>query len=323
MGRFSHRTVIVILLILNQAVGAPLIEEETSRFWSEAQQKCSDSLKQVFVNFWDTEFRNYHQHDTVRGLIGQIDDQEMLTFLSVKGIKIDPSSLVTSDNLIAYLRYKHLGTEATYAWIDLLKGNPDFIHAVLDWQVIQKDYGFEFVPTYYLLFKAKLTTKKDREAWSDIFKFTFDGLQEQDEDKKKLLLVCLMPRIWGDLGSIEPPTSDRFAFLAEELNAQEEVSSPYAQALVFNLYGANFISHQYKQAADFGKMFAPIKIALDFRFIAQTAGNDLPAAKATLLKMESLPHRDEEGIRTGWELIKMMTEQSNQSSEFVLKTPSD
>jgi len=290
---------------------------------SEAQHKYSKSLKKVFINFWDTEFRNYHQHETVRGLIGQIDDQEMLTFLSMKGIKLDPSSLLTSDNLIAYLRYKRLGTEATYAWIDLLKGNPSFIHAVLDWQAIQKDYDFEFVPTYYLLFKAKLATKKDREAWSDIFEFTFDSLQEQDEDKKTLLLVCLMSRIWGDMGSIEPPASERFAFLAEELKVQKEVSSPYAQALVFNLYGANFISHQYKQAADFGKMFTPHKIALDFRFMAQTAGNDLSAAKATLLEMESLPHRDEEGIKTGWELIQKMTEQSSQSSEPILKTPSD
>ncbi|MFC1637149.1 hypothetical protein ACFL5Z_20195 [Planctomycetota bacterium] len=314
----NKQNLIIALLIaypLTQYSYTMTSTDKARAHWSETQKKQMLSIKPIVVNFWNKEFPAYHMHKTMRELIDKIDNQEMLAYLTKKGIKPTKEALVTSDNLITYFRYKGFGTKATYAWIDLLKGDPDFIRAVLDWQTIQKENGFEFLPTYYLLFKAKLKTKKDSEVWADLFKATYLTLTPKNQDRKILMLWCLMPRIWSDFKSIESSMSKRFAFLDKELKAKKKTKTPYSQALIFNLYGIHFVSHQYKCAADYAKLFSSPKTALCFRFLAQICAKDLPASKTTLSEMELMSPRDEEMINTCKETIKELEEMKKKSTD--------
>jgi len=311
---------IAALLAMSHPVGASIPKEIFSKWQRDAQQKQMTSFKSVFVNFWEKEFRYYHLHGRIRQLIGQIDNQEMLAFLAHREVKPTRADLVTSDNLVAYFRHKHLGTEADYAWIDLMKGEPAFVTAVRDWQTIQKEHGFEFVPTYHVLHNAKLVTKKDAEVWSDIFRMTFKALPETDQDAKVLLLLSLMPHVWGDLNLVEPSAPERFAFLAEELKTQTANTNLFSQALVLNLYGINFSSKLYAEAAELGRMLRPKTTSLLFTFQAQALANDLSEARATLTDMEALRPQDEQMLHTCREVIReleKMKKESNKSVESV------
>lgn len=275
----------------------------------ELQLLNESSLKKTTVDFWNKDFRLYHMHSNVRKCIGMIDEQEMSEFLISTGVKIDPdnaSDIITPKNITAYLRYKKLGTAATYAWIDLLKAHPTFIQAVQDWQTIQQEYGFEFIPTYYLLVNAKLETKKDAEAWADIFTATFSSIPKKDIDKRELLLFCLTPRIGGDLKVAEPPMIERFAFLKNELEKQTDANTSYTQVLVFSLYNVHFHSDQFAQAADFARFLEPKKVGLHLCFISQALGQDSPSASETLSKIESLQWADKEEIRIYREMIERL-----------------
>ncbi len=140
MRYFSYWLTIIVFFALSQTSGASIPKETVSKWQSDAQQKYTASFKSVFVDFWDKEFRKYHLHDMVGKLIDQIDSKEMLAFIMEKGEKPTQADMVTSNNLIAYFRHKHLGTEAAYAWIDLHIGKPSFVKAVFDWQTIQKEH---------------------------------------------------------------------------------------------------------------------------------------------------------------------------------------
>jgi hypothetical protein len=160
--------------ILSLSAFAVSPDPSWSTWLEKVHEQCSAYNKSILTNFWQAEIHNYELNRVGRGLIEQIDNAEMLIFLKQRGVQSNPRDLLKSDNLIAYLRYKKIGTETDYAWIDLKVGNPDFIQAVQDWQSIRNKRGNEFVPSYYLLFRAKLTTKRDCEVWSDIFISTFN-----------------------------------------------------------------------------------------------------------------------------------------------------
>ena len=303
MKSFPCWVTLIAVSLMCQPASASIPKDTISKWQSERSQEYTASFKSVFVNFWNKDLRNYHLHEVVHGLIRQIDNEEMRAFLKEKGVNPDTKDILTSGNLITYLRHKDLGTEAVYGWIDLWTGNPDFRTAVLDWQAMQKEYGFEFAPTYYLLFKAKLKTREDADAWSTIFKATFDTLSEGEQDKRALLLLCLMPRIWGDLKLAKPSALERFAFLVEESKKQKDTSTAYYQLLVFNLYGLNFSSNQYKEAAKFGMMLKPKTTSLLFTFLAQVLGHDVRSATATLTEMSALPFPDQHMISLCREMI--------------------
>lgn len=264
----------------------------------EVQLLNEGSLKEVVMDFWDKDFPRYHMHSDVQKAIGRIDDQEMASFLISTGVEINTGNIIAPKNLTAYLRYKKIGTAATYAWIDIYKGHPTFIQAFLDWQTIKQEYGFEFAPTYYLLANAKLESKKDAEVWGDLFTATFTAIPENDTNSRTLMLFCLMPRIWEELKEVDPPAKDRFALLGNELEKQAETTTPYAQILAFNLFSVNFCSGQFSQAAEFTKVLIPKKPALHLRFITQVLGQDLAMAKTALFEIEIQKLANKEELET-------------------------
>ena len=88
-----------------------------------------DAFESIVVDTVDRyrnhEFRQYKMFGVFQGLVDQIDNEEMLKFLHDRGVPLVPEKLLTSNNVIAYLQHKNLGTPAAYAWLDLTKGNPD------------------------------------------------------------------------------------------------------------------------------------------------------------------------------------------------------
>jgi len=272
------------------ALRCPAGTSDPNSTWSKqlstVQGQHIESFKSVFIAFWDRDFRDYEMHKVIRGLIDQIDNDEMLAFLQKRGVPVTPQAMVTSQNLIAYWQYKKLGTPAAYGWLDLLKGSPSFVRAVLDWNAIRQERGFEFIPTYYLLFYAKLETKKDREVWADLFKATFETLTEQDIDKKTLMVLCSLIHILGDLKDIEPPVVERWVFLAEELKKQKDISQRYPQALLFALWEVNFAAHRFPKAAAYAERLLPPTTGLYLSFFSQALAKDLEAATDTLAKLE-------------------------------------
>jgi hypothetical protein len=284
------KCVCVCLTICAFALSCPAGTSDPNAAWNrqfgKVQGQHIESFKSVVVAFWDRDFPSYEMHKMIRGLIDQIDNDEMLAFLQKRGVPPTPQDMVTSQNLIAYWQYKKLGTPAAYAWLDLLKGNPNFVRAVLDWNAIRQERGFEFIPMYYLLFHAKLETKRDREIWADLFKTTFKTLTERDTDKKILMVFSALMRILGDLKEIEPPLVERFAFLAEELKKQQDLSQRYPQALLFALWEVNFAAHRFPEAAAHAGHLLPPTTGLYLSFISQVLAKDLEAATAIFSELE-------------------------------------
>ncbi len=252
------------------------------------------ALKPTVDNFQEKDFSNYELHSVIRNLIEQIDEPEMLSFLKQRGISLTPEKVLTSENLVAYLQYKNLGTQAAYAWLDLTKGDPEFVKAVIDWQAIQKERGSEFVPTYYLLLKAKLVSQKDKDVWLNIFEHTFTSLD--NNENKLIMLFCLMMKLGKELKDIEPSPNERFAFLVEELGKQNDISKPYSQALLFTLFGADFFSRHFTEASKWAKDLLPRSTGLFFSFITQIFSRDIDAASATVSEIEKEMPDDKEKL---------------------------
>ncbi len=273
-----------------------------------AADQYTSSLKSVFVSFWDRDFRNYELHGMIQRLIDQIDNEEMLKFLQDRGVPLTPEKILTSDNLIAYWQYKKLGTPAVYAWLDLLKGNPNFVKAVLDWNAIRKERGFEFIPTYHLLFHARLETKKDGEVWADLFKATFATLTEHDRDKKMLMLFCSFARILGNLKEVDPPLVERFAFLGEELKKQQDPSKPYPQALLFALFEIHFGAKRFNEAAGYAARLLPPMTGLRLSLVAQALAKDLDVAASTFSKIEKVAPEDTKTLDGCRQILRQLKE---------------
>jgi hypothetical protein len=258
-----------------------------------------DAFESIVVDTVDRyrnhEFRQYKMFGVIQGLIDQIDNEEMLKFLHDRGVPLVPEKLLTSANLIAYLQHKNLGTPAAHAWLDLTKGNPDFARAVLDWQTMRQERGLEFPPTFVLLSNAKLTTKGEGEVWADIFQTAFATLSEQDGDKKMVMLLYLLYRLPRDLKAVDPPATERIAFLAEELEKQE-VSKPYRQMVLLALYEASFFAKQYTEAATWASGLEPPATGLSLAFIAQVLAKDLDAAAATFSKIQKVAPDDKKTL---------------------------
>ena len=291
----------------SSAVGS-ITDQGLDGLFHKAQQQHSSASESVFMNFWGAEFKSYGLHSVVRSLIDEIDNAEMLTFLGQKGVDSNPKDLITSANLIAYLRHKHLGNEAVYAWIDLQMGKPDFVGAVLDWQSIRNERGYEFVPTYYLLSKAILTTKRDAEVWADFFKATFSTLPKGDIDKKNLMLLCLLPRILGDLKVVAPQLVDRFDFLSQEIKTQSDLSKPYPQLLLMALWEINFGAKRFHEAGAWAKQLTPPATGLFSAFVCQLIEKDLDAARATVSDIEKLSPKDDKMLNLCRQGIKELEE---------------
>ena len=257
----------------------------------------------------------------IQGLIDRIDNVEMLAFLKRRGVELSPESILTSNNLIAYLQYRNLGTQAAYAWLDLTKGDPDFIKAVLDWQAIRKERGFEFTPAYHLLFQATLVTKRDAEVWADLFKATFTTLGEQDQDRKVLMLVCLLYR-WRDLKEVDPPLAERMAFLAEELQ-HEALTPSYRQLLHLALYQANFLAKDFVEAATWAEDIEPPTAGLALTFTAQILAKDLDTAQATVAQVATLTPENQKRLAWCHDVIRRVRriEQSADWNETLQGTP--
>jgi hypothetical protein len=281
----------------------------TSKFNNQMKKELTQgitSLKSIVDNFQEKDFRNYELHSVIRDLIEQIDEPEMINFLKQRGIPLIPEKILTSENLIAYLQYKNLGTQAAYAWLDLTKGNPEFVKAATDWQIIQKERGYEFVPTYYLLLKAKLVTQKDKDVWLNIFEHTFTSLD--NNEYKYLLLFSLMMKLGEELKDIEPSPAERFAFLTEELKKQDDISKPYSQALLLTLFGAEFFSRHFTEASKLAKDLLPRSTGLFFSFITQIFSRDIDAAAATLSEIEKETPDDKEKIDLYRETLRELKE---------------
>ncbi len=275
----------------------PILEGVPSSAWavSESVRKAigqsftpfKSAFLATYADFWKREFPSYEMSAVTAGLIDQINDEEMLAFLKERGVRLVPEEILTSANLIAYLQHKNLGTPAAYAWLDLTKGNPSFVRAVLDWQTIRKARGFEFTPAYFLLFNAKLTDKRDGEVWADIFKTTFATLAERDSDKKMLMVFGLLSRLPRDLKEMDPPAAERFAFLTQELE-QQNISQPYRQMVLAALYQASFFAKRYTEAAQWARDLEPPATGLSLVFTSQVLAKDIDAATVTLSQIEKL-----------------------------------
>ncbi len=281
----------------------------SSKFNNQIKEKFTQgitSLKTIVDNFQEKDFRNYELHSVILKLIEQIDEPEMLIFLEKQGIPLTPEKIITSENLIAYLQYKNLGTQAAHAWLDLTKGNPVFVKAVIDWQAIQKERGYEFVPTYYLLLKAKLETQKDKEVWSEIFKHTFTSLDNNEH--KALMLFNLLMKLGEELKDIEPSPAERFAFLSEELKKQSDISNPYSQELLLTLFGTEYFSRNFIEASKWAKDLLPRSTGLFFSFTTQIFARDIDAAAATLSEIEKETPGDKKEIDFCREILRDLIE---------------
>lgn len=287
-----NELVCIWLATLSFAVGASDGQSGPEQAVREQLRTAMDqqtaSMKSIFVNFWDRDFRKYELHGVIHTLIQKIDEDEMLKFLQNRGVPLTPDKILTAENLIAYWQQKKIGTQAAWAWLDLTKGNPDFVRAVMDWNVIQQERGFEFVPMFYLLFKARLDTQRDWEVWADLFKARFVTFGEQDTDKKMLLLFCCFAHMPPDLKGMDPPLVERFAFLVEELRRQKDISKPYPQALSFALFVVNFGTKHFNEAAEYAERLGHPANGLHLAFIARVLAKDRDAATATLSKLEKL-----------------------------------
>lgn len=261
-----------------------------------AMDQHTTSMKSIFVNFWDRDFRKYELHRVIQSLIQRIDENEMLKFLQDRGVPLTPDKILTAENLIAYWQHKKIGTQAAWAWLDLTKGNPDFVRAVMDWNVIQQERGFEFVPMFYLLFKARLDTQRDWEVWTDLFKARFVTFGEQDADKKMLLLFCCFAHMAPDLKKMDPPLVERFAFLVEELNRQKDSSKPYPQALLMVLWETSLLARHFEAAAAYAGRLQPPARGLSLAFCMHVLAKDLDAATITLSEIEKITPEDEKGL---------------------------
>ncbi len=229
---------------------------------------------------YETQVRNYEVQRTVMALIDQIDEAEVASFLIARGVQPDQKDAMTSANMIAYFQHKHLGTETAYAWIDLSKGSPEFVKAVVEWQALRRERGYEFIPTCCLLARARIESKKDGAVWADLFKATFTTLKESDADRKGLMLHGLLLHLFkGELRGIEPSAADRFAFLAAEFKDQKDPSQPYPQMVVWALYEASQISGRYDEAVRWAKEILPRACGLFWVFVAQFSAQDLRRPK--------------------------------------------
>jgi hypothetical protein len=232
----------------------------------------------------------------------------MAFFLESRGVDLAvDAEVLTSDNIIAYLQHKKLGTPTVYAWLDLTKGDPDFARGVSDWQIIRQERGIEFAPAFVLLSNAKLTTKKDGEVWADIFQDTFRALAEHDSDKKIVMLLCLLYRLPHDLRGIEPPAAERLAFLAEELETPD-MPKPYRQMISLALYEADFFANRFAEAARWARNIEPPVTGLALTFIAHALATNVEAATVTFKKLEKAAPEDKEMLDKCRALIRQLTE---------------
>ena len=274
------------------SISASAFGQREAELIRQSFEACKSGMMSTWDRYRDHEFRQYEMFGVVRNLIDQIDEETMRAFLTDRGVRFTPEEVCTSANLVAYLQHKNLGTPAAYAWLDLTKGNPDFVQAVLDWQAIRQERGLEFVPAFVLLSNAKLMTKRDAEVWADIFKAVFATLSPQDGDKKTVMLMCLLGRLPHDLKEINPPATERIAFLGKELETQD-VPTPYRQMVLLALYEASFFANRFAEAAMWAGSLEPPATGLSLAFIAQVLAKDIDAATATLARMERLAPADE------------------------------
>ena len=280
-----------------------------------------DALKKDIVplltDFTNWELPAYPLLAVNQSLIAQINDDEMLEFLKSRGVQLTPKEIVTTDNLVAYLRYKKLGTEASYAWLDLTKGNPNFARAVSDWQTIRNERGYEFIPTYYLLYGARLKDKRDSEVWADFFRAVFNSLSEQDTGKKTLVAMCVLSHL-GQFREIQPPPPDRFAFLAEELEKQKDVSRPYSQVLLLTLFSVDFSSRNFAAAAKWSKDLKPPSAGLFLSFASHASANNVDGAAAALASLERAAPNDREKLDLCQAVVRRLSEkrQNRQDATF-------
>lgn len=295
------------LMAFSFALGSPENQTSLERAVKDplhtTMNQQTASMKSIFVDFWDHGFRTYELHGAIHNLIEQIDEDEMLKFLQDRGVPLVREKILTAENLIAYWQYKKIGTQATWAWLDLLKGNPDFLRAVIDWNAIQQERGFEFVPMFYLLFTARLDSQRDWEVWTDLLKARFVTLEKEDTDKRMLLLSCCFNHMPPDLKEMDPPLVERFAFLVEELKTQKDMAQPYPQTLLFALFGVNFSSKRFNEAAAYAERLQPAINGLHLSFIAQVLAKDLDAATATLSKIEKLTPEDKKMLADSHRLL--------------------
>jgi len=278
---------------------AELLGQSFDAFESNTVDTCD--------HYQNHEFRQYEMFGVIRNLIDQIDEEELRSFLTERGVRLVPEEVLTSANLIAYLQHKNLGTPAAHAWLDLTKGDPDFARAVQDWQIMRQERGLEFAPTFVLLVNAKLTTKGDGEVWADIFKTAFATLSAQDGDEKTVMLLGLLYRLPRDLKTIDPPAAERIAFLAEELKTQE-APKPYRQMILLALYEASFLAKQYAEAATWAGGLEPRIAGLSLAFIAQVLAKDPDAAAATFAKIEKVAPEDEKTLDRCRQILSRLRE---------------
>ncbi len=284
----------------------------------QIQEQYAASFKSVTAAFWEKDFPGYALNKTIRDLTGKIRNADMVAFLKSKGIQVAPAQTLASANLVAYLRSKKLGTEAVYAWLDLLKGNPDFQTAIQDLETIQKERGFEPVPAYCLLSSAKLASGQDAEAWFDQFKAAFTQLSGRDRDMRSLTLFCLVTRIPGDLKDVEPPVADRLSFLTNELG-KPDTSALYRQGLILALFEASLSSQRLREAAAWAEELSPPATGLLLAFLCRTLGKELDAATSTLSRLEKVNPQDGEMLTACRAIIHQL--QQAKEREGALRLP--
>jgi hypothetical protein len=284
----------------------------------QIQEQYAASFKSVTAAFWEKDFPDYALNKTIRDLTAKIHNADMVAFLKARGIQVSPAQTLAPANLVAYLRSKKLGTEAVYAWLDLLKGNPDFQTATQDLETIQKERGFEPVPAYCLLSSAKLASSQDAEAWFGQFKAAFTQLSGRDSDMKVLVLFCLVTRIPGDLKDVEPPVADRLAFLTSELR-KPDTSTLYRQGLVLALFEASLTSQRLREAAAWAEELSPPATGLLLAFLCRTMGKELDAATSTLSRLEKVNPQDGEMLTACRAIVHQL--QQAKEREGALRLP--
>jgi hypothetical protein len=278
--------------------------------WAEkAIGESCDALKKDIVplltDFTNRELPAYPLSAVSQNLIAQINNEEMLAFLKSRGVQLTAKEIVTADNLVAYLKYKKLGTEASYAWFDLIGGNSNFAHAVSDWQTIRNERDYEFAPTWYLLYNARLKDKRDCEVWADLLRAAFNSVSEQDADKRMLLAACAFFHL-PQFKEIQAFPRDRFTFLAEEIAKQKDLSKPYSQILLLTLLTVDFMSKDFAEAAKWSKDLKPASAGLFLSFAMRTFANDIDGAAAALSSLEQAKTEDRDKLESCWSIVRQL-----------------
>jgi hypothetical protein len=285
-----------------------------------AQRHAQKTVKAAYESFWRQDVLNYGLDREVQRLIDTIDSQEMRQYFTRESVDVTTDSFLTSANLIDWFKFKKQGSAAVYAWLELSRGKKQrsFVADVAHWQTIEKERGREFVPTYLLLMSRTVESKKDRQAWADIFKAAYLGMAKHSEEKRSLLLLALSLKVWK-LDDLRLPTAKHFEFLATELKRQTGVENGYTGMLAFSAYAANMMSKKYDEAAVLTRRMQPQNSALHFEFIAHTLGKNIEAARLALGKMEATSSDTEriEGYRKVVDEMEkiIQKEQSNQTME--------